>query len=539
MAAAAQKARISAPVGQNPRPAGSEGKDVKNNPADVMICRKLLAASGIRIKVSKSADAGFVKAIKVFQRSLGFKYPDGVIDPNRKTFRTLVKRASKSKDAAGATAIDAYMVPVGGKKHPLSKKDYERAVAETCKKLQRIVVAMRSHYETVDQTAQFYIDAATGASGFMDALVSWASSLKADIPPPYFPSAGKAHVLLGKAEGAVKAKNISLALDDMKKAQKAINAYAAEVQKYGNKICGGAKDMQENLELVRDTSFEIAGYIASAYLVARGTSPTAAKAGSGAVFGMIKSASTQYGRSLAGYDDSLGENVATVLLDGVVGGVKGGLSAKYVDKFGDQVATKIVSRPPFSTAGKSVVKNLAKKFMEGAGKQAVTEAFEGVLATAAEYGKSSVIKGKKFNWSAQLEKTLVDALFKVITAGLFKNVEAANGKLGKVMQERSKKAAKSTAVLKKLHLDKNEWFKALPPAKQAEHFSKVTESLIGNTGNQGLKNAWGAALDSLKGNEPPEKIAAAVADRALQEEKFLSGMRAQFEKLEKAAGKKK
>jgi hypothetical protein len=421
----------------------------------------------------------------------------------------------------------------------MSKKDYDRAVADMSKKLERVVAAMRSHYQTVDQNAQFYINAATGASGFMDALVSWASSLKADLPPPYFPSAATAHVLVRKAEGAVKAKNIKLALDSMKKAQKAINAYALEVQKYGNKICGGAKDMQENLELVRDTSFEIAGYIASAVLVARGTSPTAAKAGSGAVFAMIKSASTQYGRSLAGYKDSAGENVATVLLDGVVGGVKGGLSAKYVDKFGDKVAARIVARPPFSTAGKSVVKKLAKNFMEGAGKQVVTEVFEGALATVSEVGKTSVIKGKKFNWSAHLEKTFVDGLFKVLTAGLFKNFESANNKLGSIMQQRSKKVAKNTAVLKKLRLDKNEWFKSLPPAKQQEHFSKVTESIITNAKNQGLKNAWSGVMETFKGNESPDKIAAAVADKALADDKFLAEMRTQFEKLEKAAGKKK
>ena len=237
--------KLSGPVGAEPRPETSKGAKVRNAAADVFIVRKMLAAAGQKVSSTGKADKKFVDAIKAFQKKIGFKYPDGVIDPGGKTFKTLAKRAEKALAADGG-AIDVVVVRIDGEELGIPQKDYDVAVALTCKKLARVVNGMRGHYDIVAENAQFYIDAATGASGFMDALVMWSSSLKANLDPPYFPAQAKAMVSLQRAEKAVASKDVKKAVAAMPTAQADINAFAKQVKVYGDKFCGGAKDMQES-----------------------------------------------------------------------------------------------------------------------------------------------------------------------------------------------------------------------------------------------------------------------------------------------------
>jgi len=538
MPAAAAKAKTKSPVGADPRPEFSEGGKVKNAPADVMVVQRLLAASGHKTEVNGRVNGALVKAISVFQKANGFKRPDGVVDPGGRTFKALVKRASAGKEPS--VEIEVYQVVIRGKQHMLSEKDFNKAVAEVCKKLGRVQAAMASQYDTVHNTARFYIDAATGASGFMDALVMWTSSLRAGLEPPGFSHGASAWVMLKRVEKAIGAKDVRKALAAMPAAQKELNAYAKEVMDYGNKFAGGAKKMQENLELVRDTSFEIASGIAAAYLVARGkASPVQAKAAAGAVFGMIKSASTQYGRSLAGYNDSAMQSAMVVMIDGVSGGVKGGLNQKVVGGIGKNLAKKLVGEPPFNFVGQTVAQKFFNNWVSGAGKQAVTEVFEGVLAMMTDIAKSVGVKGKSYNFGKEFEKKVVDGLYKTMTGGVLGNLGSATDKVGTSLSKGAVRAARDTSFLKKLRLDKNDWFQGLTGAKQIEHMTDVVNSLAGNLGNDVLKTAWGGTIDKLKGSESPQAIADAVAQDVMRHKSFLKAMEKRFAALEKKHAKKK
>ncbi len=294
------------------------------------------------------------------------------------------------------------------------------------------------------------------------------------------------------------------------------------------------------LELVRDASFEIATYIAAGYLVARGkASPAKAKASAGALFGMIKSASTQYGRSLAGYSDSGLESAGIIMFDTIAGGVKGGLSAKYIDKLGSSLAGALIKDPPFSYIGTAGIQKIYRIWVKGAGKQAVSELFDSALAIVTDAGKTKVIKGKKFDWGKALEKKMVDGLFKVATAGFLGNVASAQNKVGAALTRNARVAAADTAMLKKLRLDKNKWFSALPIKEQYTLMKGVVESLSGNIGNDVLKSAWGGVAGKLKGNENPQAIADALAREVMANKSFLKAMEKKFSELEKKAGKKK
>jgi hypothetical protein len=429
---------------------------------------------------------------------------------------------------------------IKGRQHLLSEKDFNKAVAEVCKKLGSVHGAMKSQYQTIDDTASFYVDAATGAGGFMDALVMWSSSLRAGLQPPGFSNGGVARGALMRVDKAIKSRDVRKAVAAMPAAQKAVNAYAKEVKAYGDKFAGGAKDMQESLELVRDTSFELATYIGTALIMARGTaSPAQAKASASAVFGFIKSASTQYGRSVAGYSDTAMQSAGIIMFDTIAGGVKGGLSAKYVDELGGSVASKLVGKPPFNFIGQTGLQKFFKQWAHGAGKQTVTEIFDAVIAIVTDIGKTVAVKGKKYNWSKEIEKKLVDATFKVMTAGVMGNIGNANKKLGASLTKNARSAAKNPAFLKKLRLDKNEWYTALPVSKQYEYMVGVVDSVSGNIANAALKSSWGTLMENLKGTETPQAMADAVADTLLQHASFLKAMDKQFTALEKKHAKKK
>lgn len=61
-----------------------------------MLVQKLLKSTGANIKVDGMCGKNSIKAIKLFQKKrLNFKYPDGVIDVNKKTYKKLVAIATR------------------------------------------------------------------------------------------------------------------------------------------------------------------------------------------------------------------------------------------------------------------------------------------------------------------------------------------------------------------------------------------------------------------------------------------------------------
>ena len=119
--------KISAPVGLDPRE--SEGKPVKNKPSDVLLVRQMLEANGIGpLGTSNSADAGLLKAIEKYQKKIGIKKPDRVIDPGERTFKAAVTKLEKQmKDAAKEPIIK---VNFRGKDIECTQKQYDALVKE-------------------------------------------------------------------------------------------------------------------------------------------------------------------------------------------------------------------------------------------------------------------------------------------------------------------------------------------------------------------------------------------------------------------------
>ncbi len=87
------------------------GRGAKNSPADVRTVQTLLNSAGANppLTVGKAADESLYKAIESFQKGF-LKHPDGVIEPNKTTWRKL-NEAAAPKGSAGTGSLDV-AIPV-------------------------------------------------------------------------------------------------------------------------------------------------------------------------------------------------------------------------------------------------------------------------------------------------------------------------------------------------------------------------------------------------------------------------------------------
>jgi len=91
--------KLTGPVGESPRK--SPGKPVKNASADVKLVQELLTAAGFKAPPSGRVDAKTIDAINKFQKAKsGLRVPDGVVDPDGKTFKALLKLGAKALEKA-------------------------------------------------------------------------------------------------------------------------------------------------------------------------------------------------------------------------------------------------------------------------------------------------------------------------------------------------------------------------------------------------------------------------------------------------------
>lgn len=76
----------------------SVGKKGRNEQSDTLIVQDLLKQNGHRITVDGICGNGTVKTIVNFQKQVGFKKPDGRVDPGGKTFSYLLSKAKEREE---------------------------------------------------------------------------------------------------------------------------------------------------------------------------------------------------------------------------------------------------------------------------------------------------------------------------------------------------------------------------------------------------------------------------------------------------------
>ena len=408
---------ISAPVGEKKRI--TDGKAVKNNPADVKTVQLMLIANGFPGPISGKCPPAMVKAIQAFQKSkLGYKKPDGVIDPGGATWKAgLAKLEAKIK--ADQKILDSMaQITENGKTKMITRAEFDRKQAAAVKKVVEKANMMYSEAEGWIDFSRECSEIAAGADGFVSSFTSFVvatvSSNKSE--PPYGPLT-KARSEASSLKSLVNRKNPDwkkvLAQD--KKATQAYNKGKDAFAKFIKARIDTASSIIGKLEVVREISFTAVEAYMTVQLVARGRTPAEAHALAAAGAEAMKSSADQFGNYIAGNKVTWDSAVKKVALDTAFAAAAGFVGGKLTGKFLTGV-TKSLSKALIPQVGKTIPHKALDIFLN---KIMTTQAAQEVVNASAKevigLFKPIVEKGKTPG-----KKELQEAMIKSLTAGMLK-----------------------------------------------------------------------------------------------------------------------
>lgn len=512
---------LSAAVGQIPRP--SKGPKPKNARPDVLLVQKLLQQCGIKVKVSGSADDGFVEAIKKFQKSkLKFKYPDGVIDVNKKTYKKLVDLATRKAGGdldVGGKKEKYREFSYQGKSYMLTEADYKKAVAEVSKKLVRMADSLLSQHETLEKITNDMHKTIQGAEGLMQSVCFFASAKWAGLDVPNFKNQGKSYGAILQAKNAAKKGDLVKAPKLLEAAQKALRAYDKELTTYRNKLIGGAESVVTALEFTRDTSFTVAEYIGTAVLMTRVRNPKVAKTSSAAFFAALKSGSTEVGEHMAdpkkGWDKSAEKILVDTLVATATSIISNGFKGDSIKKWAGSLAPKIAARPPFKQIGVDASKKYIEKVLSEGGQKIAKDGMTELMKTFGEMTKKGRVPTKK-----EVEKQILDYIAGQLAGKVFKKFEPATWKFSRSLE---------TTLVDKEAKKLGDWFSKLPKTKRA----KILHDIFKKNQEAIIKLGVGGAIDKVKPSAGEGEIVKKATEHALTDKKLIGIIKKDLAKYEK------
>ncbi len=409
---------ISAPVGEKKRI--TKGKPVKNNPADVKMVQLMLIANGYPGPLTGKCPPAMVKVIKAFQKSkLGYKKPDGVVDPGGATWKAGLARLEAKIKADQKILDNLVQITENGKTKMITRAEFDKKQAAAVKKVVEKADMMYGAAESWIDFSRECSEVAAGADGFMMAFTSFivASVSRGKSEPPYGPLTN-ARSEASYLKSLVNRKNPDwkkvLAQD--KKATKAYNKGKDAFAKFIKARISTASSIIGKLEVVRDISFAAVEAYMTAQLVARGRTPAEAHALAAAGAEAMKSSADQFGNYLAGNKVTWDSAMKKVALDTAFAGAAGLVGGKLTGKFLTGV-TKSLSKALIPQVGKTIPHKALDIFLNkimatGAAQEVVNASAKEVIGLF----KPLVEKGKTPG-----KKELQDAMIKSLTAGLLKS----------------------------------------------------------------------------------------------------------------------
>ena len=149
--------KITAPVGLSPRE--SEGRPGKGERADGPVMRQMWEANKVGAHgTSPKVDTGLLKAIEKYQKKIGIKKPDQVIDPGQRTFLALKPKYVKAlKDAAKEPRVQ---VTFRGKQIECTQKEFEAVKKDVINNLTPYMKSLISCHKNAMSTYEDYLDTA-------------------------------------------------------------------------------------------------------------------------------------------------------------------------------------------------------------------------------------------------------------------------------------------------------------------------------------------------------------------------------------------
>ncbi|WIY23383.1 peptidoglycan-binding protein [Parasedimentitalea psychrophila] len=414
--------KLSAAVGDKkritkPDPKTDKGKfaNVKNLPADVELVRLMLRANGYTIEVHAKCDAGLIAMIRDFQKKkLGFKKPDGIVDPGGRTWGAgLAKLAAQvSADAK----IEVYQVTEGGKTKFVSKAEYE--AGEKALKHEMLSKA-NMMYNQAEAWTEFCTDVEQtrqSSDGFMMALAEFTVSMVNDKTDPPWNK-----ILEARSQASILRSTIDRAKPDwvkvLKQDKKATKAYMAggkAFHKFIDERISTASKIVGGLEIVRDTAFTVVeAYVTAKLIVTKGMSPAKANAIAAASTEALKSGAGQFGEYAAGNKVTWDSAAKKVFIDSFIAGLAGAAGGKLGAALSKGLAGKLAAKVLPKLSGK-ISQKVGTAFFT---RFLTSKAGEAMVVTALKETiglfKPAIEKGRPPN-----SKEIKEAVAKTLSAGI-------------------------------------------------------------------------------------------------------------------------
>ena len=482
--------RLTGPVGLAPRK--GQGAPTKNAAADVETVRLALRANGFMVAEGDKPDAGLVKAIQAAQKKAGLKQPDGVVDPDGRTWAFLLPKYEVAEREA--RKVELFKVEYNGKTVMLTARQLEDFRAEVFGRLEPYIRSILSSHKVNARIHQDYLDTAMLRDGYLNAVAQVIIIKAGGVKMPDIRLHTNSIKAAGALERALMSKDLEKLDSALPEAEKAISAFSADMRRFLKEFTGSAATTADVLTVTSAVCFAVVGALATPVLVTGlGVSALTATMASGAGVAVIQSASQELGKHASGQKVTLFESLGAVVVDGTVGLATAGIAAKLPLGFVKTMAGRVA--PSMSKALIGVSAQQAEKILV----QFFTSTGEGTIKAAV--GEALTLLGKSLkSGKAPTDKDLEEAVQKILVTALTSGLTARLGTFQKQFAMKNRDILEGKLfpeVLKKLAKTND-----LPPVLKAkvwaEVYNKISEEV--------LKTGTSKAIDGMKGNESPEAL---------------------------------
>jgi len=479
--------KLSAPVGLATRT--DDGPAVRNKSADVIVLRKMLSANGGgELGETGSVDAGLLKALEKYQRKIGMKKPDQIVDPGGKTEKALFPKYSK----AVKEAEKVIMVKVRWKGQDLmmTEKDHARMQQEIFKNLDGYIKSLVKGHKLNLKTFQDYLDTAQLKDGIMNAVAQAIIMTAGSVKYPDSKVVGKSISAMGALERAVMSKDLKALNTALPEAERALRAFDAEVLRFLNDFIGSAKTTGTVCNVTSGVAFGIVGVLATPVLVtAAGMSAATATVVSAGSVAVVQSSAQELGKHASGKKLTAWDSVKSVAFGKQAASYFSGKLAANVTMLSSKKAEELLVKY-FLGAGQETLKSAISEGAKMMGNMAKT----GKVPTEKDFNAAvmGIVAGGAFGG-------MVSSLSKFNKSWTYKNKALLTDKM---LPERFAKLAKSNDI---------------PATIRAKIWADVLGKVEGEAGKAGFN----AVVGSMKGDEKStalEKQAekALLKDRQIQ-----------------------
>lgn len=443
-------ANIKAPVGDknritkpDPKKKAEKFKPVANKPADVELVQLMLVANGYNVKIDGKCGSGLISAIKSFQKTaLGFKTPDGIVDPGGKTWAKGVSALEAQIKADAEALAKRVEVIADGKRMEVEQAEFDKKEEEYRKKCLAEFTVM---YNRADVWRDVLYDAekiASGAEGLGMAFAEFTvRSFNAVAKPPLKEinaACDAAHDLMTLVQR--RKPDWSKVNARLPRAIKLINEGSKAYQKWGNARDSTSGMIVGKLEIVREASFLAVELYMTARLLPKFKNPAAAHAAAAASTEALKGSATELGEYLAGSDVTLAGSAWKVMSSSIVSGIAGAVGGKISGSFAKSAHKTFAAQlgPMMKTpAGKKIVDIFLTKFLDTKAAQALVE---NAAKEAVGLFKPALEKGAAPS-KQEVEQAVLKALMAPVFAaaplkGLIKFESLANSRVGALVSEK-------------------------------------------------------------------------------------------------------